>query len=79
VLEAARSWRGWLKVVPVRAFAEVPWRSLAAVFAGTLALVIAINAIRGDEVLSGTALVGFPLAGVVLAALLSVAKRRHHD
>ena len=45
-------------------------------FSATLVLVVVINAVRAEPVLSSTALVSFPLAAVALALLFAYAKRR---
>jgi hypothetical protein len=59
-------------------FADGRWRDLFAVFIATVVLLVAINLIRGDVLLSSTALVGVPLGGALVALALAYAKRRAH-
>jgi hypothetical protein len=60
----------------VKDFADARWRDLFAVLIGTVVLLMAINLIRGDVVLSSTALVGVPLGGALAALALAYVKRR---
>jgi len=59
-------------------FADARWRDLLAVWICTAALLMAINLIRGDVLLSSEALVGVPLGGAIAALALAYAKRRAH-
>ncbi len=59
-------------------FADARWRDLFAVFIATVVLLMAINVIRGDVLLSSTALVCVLLGGVLVALALAYAKRRAH-
>jgi hypothetical protein len=60
----------------MRTLAESRWRDLLGLWVAALVLLMVINAVAGESLLSTTALIGFPLALAVLALMLTVAKRR---
>ncbi len=55
------------------------WRDLAWLFAGTLVLIVVVNAIRGEPLVSSTLALSLPLAAVFLAVPFWVIKRRYGD
>ncbi len=57
-------------------FADARWRDLLAVWICTAALLMAINLIRGDVLLSSLQLVSLLLGGALVALAMSYAKRR---